>query len=116
MANGTYNIPRPLKDEDKWLKFFTKTQLLIVGIGIIIAALFGLILWPIGANHIAVVIAVIIIALSAVLAFFPMPPDKYLYGGGYPLYIIALRVVVKMFSKKKIYIKNYDMGAGGDEL
>ena len=27
---GTYKVPAPLKDEDKWFKFFTKTQLICV--------------------------------------------------------------------------------------
>ncbi|AOZ97833.1 PrgI family protein [Butyrivibrio hungatei] len=108
MANGTYDIPRELKDEDKWFKFFTKTQLFIFGIGLLIAAFFAFIFVPMGLIPVAIVIAVITLSIAGVLAFFPMPNSKYLYGGGYPLYIIVLRLLTKFFGKKKLYLKNYD--------
>ncbi len=108
MADGVYSIPRELKDEDKWLKFFTKTQLMIFGIGVLIVILFGLVLMPLGAYHLLTVLGVIILTIFGILAFVPMPPSRYLYGGGFPLYVIVLRILNKMISKKKLYLKNYD--------
>lgn len=107
MANGTYSVPRQFKDEDKWFWIFTKIQLLIVGIGAGIGLLFFLILAPFKLYIPAVIVTVFSLTISGLLAFLPMPASKYLYGGGVPLYVVAFRLVNKLFiSKKILYVKN----------
>ena len=107
-ANGTYRVPREFKDEDKWFRFFTKTQLLIVGVGAGISAVIFFIFSLLELFVPALIITVIVMALSGLLAFLPMPNNKYMYGGGYPVYVIVLRLVNKLFiAEKCIYVK-YD--------
>lgn len=107
MAGGTYRVPREFKDEDRWFRFFTKIQLLIVGIGAAISAIFWLILSPFHLYVLALIITVVVLAASALLAFLPMPNSKYMYGGGFPIYKIVLRLVNKLYlSDKVIYIKH----------
>lgn len=112
MANGVYGIPRKLKDEDKWFKFFTKIQLMIFGIGVAISLVFAVLLFPLKAYHLWVVLTVIVLVLAGFLALVPMPNSRYLYGGGYPLYVIVIRLINKIISKKRLYIKNYDAEDG----
>lgn len=106
MAFGTYRVPREFKDEDRWFRFFTKTQLLIVGVGVAICAIVFIIFSLIGLFIPALIISVIVLCIAGLLAFLPMPNNKYLYGGGYPVHVIAKRLMNKMFiNKKRLYIK-----------
>lgn len=114
MAMGVYRIPREFKDEDKWFRFFTKTQLLIMGIGVAICAVFFFIFAPFKIYAIPIIISVFVLLVCGLLAFFTMPENKYLYGGGYPAYQIILRLLRKFFIfKKQIYIKR-DAQEGAD--
>lgn len=107
MALGTYRVPREFKDEDRWFRFFTKTQLLIVGIGLAISVILFLIMSPFHMVIPALIISVIVLTICGLLAFLPMPTNKYLYGGGYPIYVIVLRLYRKVFvAKKVVYTKN----------
>ena len=106
MAYGTYRVPREFKDEDRWFRFFTKTQLLIMGIGVGICAIFFLIFSIFGLFIPALILSVIVLSLAGLLAFLPMPDNKYMFGGGYPVYVIALRLFnKKIIAKKIIYTK-----------
>ena len=106
MAFGTYKVPREFKDEDRWFRFFTKTQLLIMGVGAGISAAFFLLFSIIGLFVPALILTVIIMALAGLLAFLPMPNNKYLYGGGFPIYVIVRRLFMKLFIRpKSLYIK-----------
>jgi len=107
MANGTYRVPREFKDEDKWFRFFTKIQLLIVGIGVGICILLFIILSPFKLYIPALILSVIVMSLSGLLAFLPMPQNKYMYGGGFPIYKIVLRIVNKwLLSERVVYVKD----------
>ncbi len=107
MALGVYKVPREFKDEDKWFRFFTKTQLFIMLIGLAISVVFFLIFGAIHATKLAVILSVFVLLVCALLAFFKIPESRYLYGGGYPAYQILLRIIRKYFvEKKQIYIKN----------
>ncbi len=106
MALGVYRITREFKDEDKWFRFFTKTQLLIMGIGVGISAVFFLIFSRFGQYRIPIIISVIVLLICGLLSFFTVPESRYLYGCGYPAYQIIIRLFRKYFvNKKKIYIK-----------
>lgn len=108
MAYGTYRVPREFKDEDKWFRFFTKSQLLIVGIGAGISALLFFIFGLFGLFIPALILSVIVLTLAGLLAFLPMPNNKYMYGGGYPLYVIVQRLINKLFLSKKIVYTKFE--------
>ena len=109
---GSYRIPKELKDEDKWFKFFTKKQLLIVGSGlalsiVIVGFFYGMHLLPVG-----VMMAEVVMLLSAGIAFVKIPTDKYLIGGGYPVSQILIRLVLKRLPGHRVlYVKNYEEDA-----
>ena len=108
MATGTYKIPKPFKDEDKWFKL-TKKQIVYLSIGGLFAAgavkLFGLL----GFSLIGWVCCIVVMLIAVLLSSVSMPLDKYIIGGGIRLEILAIRVLTKKFSKRRIlYIKNYD--------
>lgn len=107
MALGTYKIPRPIQDEDKWLKL-TKKQWLYTGIGIVIAYAAFQVFCAMHMDLLAYVIALISIGFFFTIGTFKMPEDKYIIGGGTKLDVLAKRLIVKQFKKYKVlYIKNY---------
>ena len=108
MAYGTYRVPREFKDEDKWFRFFTKSQLFIVGIGVGICAILFFVFSLIGLFIPALILSVIVLTISGLLAFLPMPNNKYMYGGGYPIYVIVKRLVNKLFISKKIVYTKFE--------
>lgn len=109
MALGTYKVPSPFKDEDKWFRYFTKKQLLFVGLAAIAAIMLTVFFSKIHMPAIGVGIGAVLVIGIGALVFVTIPQDKYLIGGGYKLEEIALRVVIKHFPKnKRLYIKNYD--------
>ncbi len=106
---GNYKIPKQFKDEDRWFKFFTKKQLLILGIGIALSMAVLAITSAIHLTGIGIICLVLNLAVSACLAFVPMPADRYLLGGGYPLLTIVLRLINKyLIEPKVLYVKNYE--------
>ena len=109
---GTYKVPREFKDEDKWFRFFTKTQLFIVGIGLGICAVIFLIFSLVGMLIPPLVISSIIMPLAGLLAFLPMPNNKYIYGGGYPLYVVVRRLINKKFLQQKVVYVKQDESEG----
>ncbi len=111
MAIGTYKIPRPFKDEDKWF-YLTKKQWLFVAFGGGIAFVAFKIFTFIHLDVVAYVVAIISLGSCFITATFDMPDDKYIIGGGTRLDILAKRLLIKRLKKyKRIYVKNY----GGDQ-
>ena len=106
---GSYQIPKEFKDEDKWFKYFTKKQLVIVGGAlalsvVIVGFFFGIHLLPVG-----VIIGETIMLLAVGIAFIKIPTDRYLIGGGYPVSQILIRLIVKKLPGNKVlYVKNYE--------
>ena len=108
---GTYSIPKEYKDEDKWFRFFTKKQLLHVGVGCGIGLMLFAFMTSIGISALGIALAEICIIISAIVAFIKMPTEKYLVGGGYNLSTIIYRLILKRLPRNKvIYIKNYNSG------
>lgn len=108
MAAGTYKIPKPFKDEDKWFKL-TKKQILYLTAGGFLAVgaikVFSMM-------HIAIigwVVGISILLFAILLSSVAMPLDKYIIGGGIRLEILAVRVITKKTSRRRnLYIKNYE--------
>lgn len=106
MVNGVYEVPRELKDEDKWFRFFTKKQLFVVGIAAGICAFLFFILTGLGLFVLALILSVGILVLAVFYAFFIMPDNKYMYGGGYAISTLIMRLINKRFlARKVIYVK-----------
>ncbi len=106
---GNYTIPKPLKDEDKWFRFFTKTQLLYVGVAAFIdmgiIAFFRAVHIP----YVSIVLSEAVMIAALILAFVSVPTDRFMIGGGYSLRAIAVRLVRKRFRRNKVlYVKGYD--------
>lgn len=102
---GDYAVMQELKDEDKWLKFFTKKQLLYMGV----AALVGLgeiaLFYRIGLVVVGVELLIINVAVSFLIQQ-KMPQSKYLWGGGMLIEDLLLRVIKKNLpGRKKLYTK-----------
>ena len=109
---GSYQIPKELKDEDKWFKYFTKKQLIVVGSALGISALIlsffaGVHMLPVG-----ICISEVILLLSVTATFIRIPTDKYLIGGGYHIAVILWRFICRKLPKNKVlYVKNYEEDA-----
>lgn len=108
MGYGKHRVPRPLQDEDKWFKLTKRQWVVALPCILIIAGVlkltYSLHLLPIG-----VAVSVTVLALGIVLIFVEMPQEKYLFGGGYKLDVLFMRLVrCRIFRKPKIYCKNLD--------
>ena len=106
---GSYQIPKEFKDEDKWFKYFTKKQLIVVGSALgastlIMSFFYGIGMFPVGLS-----ISEVVLILSVTSSFIRIPNERYLIGGGYHIAVIVWRFIVKKFPKNKVlYVKNYE--------
>ena len=103
-AVGKYKIPKPYKDQDLWFKWFTKKQVLYLIVAAVISAGILYFTQKIHLLLIGLVLTVILFVFAFVIPRFKMPEDKYLLGGGIELEELALRLILKIVRKKKIYI------------
>lgn len=108
MASGVYKIPKPFKDEDLWFKFFTKTQLIALGIALMVGAVPLIGLAKIGLFPLGLIFFLLIVGGTAACFMFNMPEDKYLLGGGEKIATIVFRLLRKKIFGRVIYVKNYD--------
>lgn len=115
MISRTHPIMTELKDEDKWLKFFTIKQLIYYAIAIVIGILATLILKNIHLEAVGFVMIIVNIAIAFLLQMkIPESGDKYIIGAGMPLQTILFRLLKKLLPKNRvIYVKNYDSSIEG---
>ena len=116
MVNRTHPVMSELKDEDKWLKYFTMKQLLYyfvaialgIGVTVLLHRLFH-------AEAVGFVVIIVNVALAVILQLkIPESGDKYIIGGGMPLQTILIRVIKKNLPKNRvIYVKNHDASLKG---
>lgn len=100
---------KPLKDEDRWFKFFTKKQLLFVIIGLMLSAVIFPVFNAIGLRVIGIFLVEIIMTVMCLLAFLKIPFEKYLIGGGRYAHEILFRLFSKQLPANKIiFTKNYE--------
>ena len=99
---GRYRIPREMKDEDKWFKFFNSNQLLWI---VIFGVMAFVVYIPFKIIHLEIIGMVFSVVL---LPRLDMPTDKYLWGGGMPLKTLAIRILTKLVVKERrvLYISN----------
>lgn len=107
---GKYKIPTPFKDEDKWLKYFTKKQLMYIGFGLMICLPLLKLTWtaPSLLKIPVMVFCIIVMGTALIIGMATMPDDKYLWGGGTKLDKLLFRIIRKRLkSNKVLYVKNY---------
>lgn len=110
MGYDVHEVPRPLNDEDKWFKL-TKRQWLIMFPAILLSFFVIRFTYRIGFLPIGIALSVIFVICAFCLAFVELPPEKYLFGTGFKLEKLAIRIIRKKMPKnKKIYVKNYENG------
>lgn len=109
MALGTYNIPKEFRDEDKWFKFFTKIQLVYMFIAAVIAFVIMNLFVFLHLVYIGIFLSVVVFLIALVMAFVPIPTQRYMFGGGYRVSRIVGRLAWKFVlgHGKDIYVKNY---------
>ena len=108
---GSYQIPKEFKDEDKWFRFFTKKQLIVVGAALAACVVIVSFFYGIGMLKVGLAIAEIIMVLAVAVVFIRIPTDRYLIGGGYHIAQIVGRLIIKRLPGHKIiYVKNYEEG------
>lgn len=103
---GHYKRPHEFKDEDKWLRYFTKPQLLYLivfgGTGILLFILFK----GLGLRYIGCVFFELFTAAGILLPRVDVPQNWYLWGGGIPVRTILVRLIKKNLPwNKVVYIR-----------
>ena len=104
---GTFNVFRGISDEDKYAGL-TKTQWIIIGSGILLCMPILRLTSSIGKMVFifGIIFSVIIMIAFGIIALFPIPQEKYLYGGGYRMEIILFRILMRKIKKNRvIYVK-----------
>ena len=105
---GSYKVPAKFKDEDKWFKFFTKTQLAVVLIALVVGIQQLMFFISVDLLVIGIVLLILILLVTGVCTFISMPQDKYLMGGGKKLGVILLLLIRKKLKPYRvIFVKNY---------
>ena len=105
-----YKIPKQFQDEDKWFRFFTKTQLVVIGLPAILSIVILFKIRYMSGIVIFITSAILITILVICILFssFKMPKDKYLLGGGTSLKTLGLRLIRRrMQTNKVLWVKNY---------
>lgn len=100
---GKYKVPKPIQDEDLWIKYFTKTQLLALVVATTVG--FGIIrlTYRIHLVMIGVILAILLIIATLLATMAVMPKEKYLFGGGCTIWRIGYRIIRrKLFPSNKV--------------
>jgi len=108
--SGVFKIPKELKDEDKWFRYFTKKQAVPIAVTLLID--YRIIMWASQRNFLlpAIIVSVILTLLVAGIVMVELPVDVlFLSGGGITMEQWIRRVFIRK-RNRKIYVKNYDMG------
>ena len=103
---GEARVPHDiLSDEDKWLKYFTKTQLLGISIFAVIGFFLFRVFATIGLSMVGVGIMLIIVLIGAAIMMVTVPIKNYLMGGGLYLWEVVILLIYRK-ATKCTYVKN----------
>ena len=108
MALGKYKVPSELKDENKWLKFFTIPQLTIVGTAFIVALAVGAFLTKCGLFPFAVFFFLVVMLCALSLVMIKVPDEYYLLGARQPVGMVLLRLVIKKGKYHRVYVSYFN--------
>lgn len=104
---GTFKNFQGFNDEDKYLKL-TKRQWVIILLGVFIAIPIIRITYATNIVAVGIFLSIMIGLSFTAVALIPLPIDKYLWGGGNRMEVILLRVFIRKFIKREVYVKNYE--------
>lgn len=106
--NFVFEIPLEFKDEDKWFKFFNKSNLLVlaccegvVGMGFKTMQFFGL-----HGQIPYLVVGEVVTAILTALTMIPISESMYLKGGGQTVATILIKKTYRKMNKV-LYVKGY---------
>lgn len=108
MAHGKYTRPRKLKDENKWMKFFTIPQLFFIMLAVLLVGPIALFLSSNGMFPLGLFLFLFFVGATVGIVMFKVPSELYLFGADVPIMQIFLRILLKKIRKKKISTANYD--------
>lgn len=102
---GKYKVPKPIRDEDKWFKYFTKVQLLSILGAVVVGLAIIRFTYRIHMVFLGIIVALLIVIATALATMGTIPEEKYLFGGGCPVWQIGFRILNRKFipSNKVIY-------------
>lgn len=110
-STGVFRVPREFKDEDKWFRYFTKKQALVLIL--VLLADYRLIMAaaPRGMLIAAVTISVLITLAAGGMVMIELPVDVlFLTGGGITLDQWIFRVILRK-CRRVIYTKHAQEGS-----
>lgn len=111
-ATGVFRIPREIRDEDKWFRYFTKKQAAVIGGSLLIDYRMITIAAAKGLTLPAIVAAIILTLVAAGVVMVKLPVDvMFLTGGGITLSEWAFRVFLRVRGRD-IYTKIRKEAAG----
>lgn len=103
---GEARVPHDiLSDEDKWLKYFTKTQLLGIGIFAIIGFVLFRIFSFMGLSMVGLAMMLIMVLIGAAIMMVTIPVCNYLMGGGSYLWEVIVLLIYRK-ATQCTYVKN----------
>lgn len=110
-STGVFRVPREFKDEDKWFRYFTKKQALVLIL--VLLADYRLIMAaaPYGMTIAAIIISILITLAAGGMVMIELPADvMFLTGGGITLDQWIFRVVLRK-CRQVIYTKHTQEGS-----
>lgn len=112
MAIGTHKVPKETKQATtKWAKFFTTGQLAVLIVQVVIDYGIFTFFSKAGLQLVGLFIDLAITSVVGIIVMGTMPASKYLFGAGLPLWKIVMRVILRKFKHRYIYVRGY----GGEE-
>lgn len=109
-AIGVFRVPREFKDEDKWFRYFTKKQALVL----VLTALadYRLIMFAARYDMVipAIIVSILLTLIMGGMVMIQLPVDvMFLTGGGITLDEWLFRVALRKY-RKVIYTKHTQEG------
>lgn len=111
-----HNIPLEFKDEDKWFRFFSKKNLIVI---IICEGVIGILFKLIQVMNISVGIPFIIVGegitvILTALTMIPIGETMYLKGGGQTISTVLAKRIYRR-ARQVIYVKGYGKDNSGQQ-
>lgn len=104
---GVYKVPKDLmSNENKWLKYFTTRQCMIIAFTLFIDYFLYKITAFFSLSAVGIVLGFILLAIVFFMLLVKVSDKQYLFGAGLYLETVLIRIILRK-SKKVIYIKNY---------
>lgn len=111
---STYDIPEEFSDEDRWFKFFTKKQAIMIVAAIGIMVMLVKIFDGAGLAFIGVIFGGLLVIAITVIAMLKLPETNYLRGGGQTLDVILFKRFIRK-RNRRIYVKGYVVEKRGEK-